>query len=207
MNTFETDLKRAIISFKFLAGIIIEYIILKSEGFNSELFLVAVPVLATLPYSTAWLSDYQHGYIKEYIPRCGSLAYITGKFFACGISGGILEAAGCFLYSLTAKKVPSIDYLLVFMSGMLWAVIAATLAAMSNSRYIAYGGSFVIYYVMVIVHDRYLENIYCLYPYEWISPKHEWVFGNEGIVILLSSLIVILYFVYSDILRRCISRV
>ena len=59
MNSFESDLKRAVISVPFIAGVIIETIILFTSGFDSDLFKVSVPVAATLPYSTAWLLDYQ----------------------------------------------------------------------------------------------------------------------------------------------------
>ena len=77
----------------------------------------------------------------------------------------------------------------------------------SNSRYIAYGGSFVIYYILVILHDRYFEDIYCLYPYEWIQYEHNWIFDEQGIVILLSSLSVLLFLIYYNTVRRCIERV
>ena len=51
MNSFESDLKRAVISVPFIAGVIIETIILFTSGFDSDLFKVSVPVAATLPYS------------------------------------------------------------------------------------------------------------------------------------------------------------
>lgn len=206
MNSFESDLKRAVISIPFVAGVIIEVVILLCSGFDSDLFRVSVPVLATFPYSTAWLLDYQSGFVKEYIPRCGVNQYIIGKIIACGISGGLLELSGCYLFSLMNEET-EIKLNLIFVSGMLWAVVAAALAAWSNSRYIAYGGSFVIYYILVIFHDRYFEDLYCLYPYEWIAPEHTWVFDEQGIVILLIGIILVFSFLYYHILWRCIKRV
>lgn len=206
MNSFESDLKRAVISIPFVAGVIIEVVILLCSGFDSDLFRVSVPVLATFPYSTAWLLDYQSGFVKEYIPRCGVNQYIIGKIAACGISGGLLELAGCYLFSLMNEET-EIKLNLIFVSGMLWAVVAAALAAWSNSRYIAYGGAFVIYYMLVIFHDRYFEDLYCLYPYEWIAPEHTWVFDEQGIVILLIGIILVFSFLYYHILWRCIKRV
>ena len=99
------------------------------------------------------------------------------------------------------------DWLLIFFSAMVWALLSATLAAISNSRYIAYGGSFVIYYILVILHDRYFEDIYCLYPYEWIQFQHTWLFDEQGIVILLSSLSALLFLIYYNTVRRYIERV
>ena len=89
MNSFETDVKRAIISKGFLAGFVLELLILWKVGGDSELFRVTVPVISTFPYATAWLADYQSGYIKAYLPRCGRTSYICGKFLACGIAVGL----------------------------------------------------------------------------------------------------------------------
>ena len=98
MNSFETDVKRAIISKGFLAGFVLELLIFWKVGGDSELFRVTVPVISTFPYATAWLADYQSGYIKAYLPRCGRTSYICGKFLACGIAGGLVEMLPCLLY-------------------------------------------------------------------------------------------------------------
>lgn len=208
MNSFETDLFRAITSKGFILGLVLEVVVLFTSGLDSDVFRMCVPVLCTLPYSTAWLSEYQSGFLKNCLPRTSVTSYILGKIFACGLSGGLLEALGVWIF-VTIKRDAGItgQYMLLFVSGMLWAVVAATLAAWANSRYIAYGGSFVLYYLLVILHERYFKNLYCLYPYEWISPKHTWIFGNQGVVILLTGIIVIIIFFYYEILRRCIDGV
>lgn len=206
MNSFETDLKRAVISWRFAAGILIQLTILLTVGMDDKLFYISVPIVCTFPYTTAWLSDYQGGYIKFYIIRSGVKSYIFGKISACGISGGLLEVTACKLYFIMADKEKiqniSCDYRLIFISGVLWAVFAAALAAISNSSYVAYGGSFIIYYMLVILHDRYFEEMYCLYPYEWIKCEHTWIFGKDGIIFMLSGIIGIIIFVYYDTLRR-----
>lgn len=208
MNSFETDLLRAIKSKGFIIGFVVELIILFTSGWNSDLFRMCVPVLCTLPYSTAWLTEYQSGFLKSSLVRTSMTSYILGKILACGISGGLLEVSGIWLFSMIKPQEGSTcQYGLIFLSGMLWAVLAALLAAWSNNRYIAYGGSFVIYYLMVMLHERYFKQLYCLYPYEWLNPQHTWVFGNQGVAILLSGLILILIFPYYEILRRCIERV
>lgn len=208
MNSFETDFKRAICSKGFWAGLIIELFILFHAGFDSDLFRMSVPVLAAFPYSTAWLAEYQSGFIKSYLPRCGVTSYILGKFLACALSGGLLEASGGALYLLIkGEEAQEIGLLLIFLSGMLWAALSAALAAWSNSRYIAYGGGFVIYYLLVILHERYFQELYCLYPYEWLKPDHTWMFGEQGVVLLLSGMILTLLCFYYEILGRCLKRV
>lgn len=207
MNSFETDLKRGIFSKGFAIGLILEVIILYYSKFDSDMFRMSVPVITAFPYSTAWLADYQSGYIKAYLPRTSITSYIIGKFSVCGICGGLLEVLGCWVYMQIDKEAPEIDLLLIFMSGMLWAVLSATLAAMSNSRYIAYGGAFVIYYLLIILYERYFQELYCIYPCEWLTPQHTWVFKEQGVVLLLSGVILVLFGVYHEILRRCIERV
>lgn len=208
MNSFETDLSRAIFSRNFLAALFAAGAVLSHAGIESELFSISVPVLASLPYSTAWLVDYQNGFIKEYLPRCGKTPYILGKFLSCGISGGTLFAAALFFaYWQGEEEALAGNPLLLFLSGMFWAVTAATLAAASNSRYVAYGGAFVLFYALVILYQRYFTSWYCLYPVEWYSPKHTWVFGNTGIILMLGGLILIMYIFYHEVLRRCMEGV
>lgn len=207
MNSFETDLRRACCSVNFMAGLTIACLILYHSGLDSELFQISVPVLASIPYSTAWLNEYQSGFLKEYLPRCGKNAYILGKFLACGISGGGLLTAACYICYQLGKEEMKEHIFLVFLSGMFWAVVAAALAAAANSRYVAYGGGFVLFYVLVIVHERHWKSLYCLYPVEWYVPKHTWILGDAGIVLMLSGMLLIVYIFYYEILRRCIENV
>lgn len=87
MNSFESDMKRAICNVNFIIALVVECGILCCAGWESELFRVSVPVLSPFPYSTAWLNEYQSGFVKEYVVRCGRRSYIWGKLLACGISG------------------------------------------------------------------------------------------------------------------------
>lgn len=208
MNSFETDLKRAFLSRGFFVGLMLEIGILFTAGFDSDLFRMSVPVICTFPYTAAWLEDYQSGFLKAYLPRCGVPAYILGKILACGISGGALEALGGWMYlCVKNEKEMQFSSMLLFLSGLFWAVMAATLAALSNSRYLAYGGAFVIYYLLVILCERYFPSLYCLYPYEWLAPEHTWMFGEWGVVFLLAGMILVLICLYYEILRRCIEGV
>lgn len=208
MNSFESDMKRALCSKGFLAGLVLSFVILMKSGFDSDLYRISVPVLAALPYTTAWLSEAQSGFLKSSLIRTSITPYILGKFFACGVSGGLAEGIPALLYGLVdPEKAAAINPWLVFLSGMLWASASGALAAVTKSRCIAYGGSFVIYYVLVILHERYFPGLYCLYPYEWFAPAHTWVFQGQGIVLLLSGILLLLLFVYYEILRRCVERV
>lgn len=45
----------------------------------------------------------------------------------------------------------------------------------------AYGLPFVVYYMMVILKERYLPKLYALYPGEWVLCKENWGAGGMGI--------------------------
>ena len=79
--------------------------------------------------------------------------------------------------------------------------------APANSRYVAYGGAFVLFYMLVILYQRYFKTLYCLYPVEWYAPEHTWVLGDTGVVLLLAGMILLIGVLYYEILRRYIESV
>lgn len=207
MNCFETELYRAIISLKMLFAVLLSAVIVKQAGIDSELYQVIVPVVCTFPYTTALLEEYDSGFIRVYLLRCKWSTYTLSKLLACMISGGIAEVAGIYIYSILGQQEKSseqiiVNYGLLFMSGMLWALVAAVLCVCTRNRYVAYGGSFVIYYVLVILCERYIPELYSLDPIEWYSFRHEWIFGKWGIVTELSGICLILMHIYTFFARR-----
>ena len=168
MNSFIIDIRRAVGSIGFVAVVIVEFLICVYSGYGTETFYMSVPVAAAIPYSTAWIVDYQSGFIKQYIGRTTRMAYIMGKFLACGVSGGGAILMGAWLSSFFIKESKQVEYhyLPIFAAGFVFAVLAQLIATVSMSRYIAYGGGFVICYALVIVYERYARNLYMLCPYE-----------------------------------------
>ncbi len=194
MNSFIIDIRRAVGSIGFAAVVIVEFLICVYSGYGTETFYMSVPVAAAIPYSTAWIVDYQSGFIKQYIGRTTKMAYITGKFLACGVSGGGAILMGAWLSSFFIKESKQVEYqyLPIFAAGFVFAVLAQLIATVSMSRYIAYGGGFVICYALVIVYERYARNLYMLCPYEWSNPQKEWMFGETGLVMFLIGISLVL---------------
>lgn len=216
MNSFESDLVRAILSGGFIVGVIIELVILLANhdpkapqaALESEIFYMSIPLICALPYSCGWLNEYQHGFSKFALVRSSFAGYICGKFFAAGISGGLAEVSGVWIYAkLTGCEEAPVSYGLLFLAAFLWAVTAATLASASKSKYLAYGGAFVLYYFLVILHKRYFEKLYCLDPYEWTKPSHTWIFDETGVGMLLVGMIILMAFLYYSVVRRMMERV
>lgn len=203
MRSFFVDLKRAICSPVFLIGVCLQFFVLKLSGAYEGLHMACVPVLATLPYSTAWLQDYESGYVKSYLPRSGVCSYILGKIVACGLSGGLLELLGCYLY-LQLEVTAEMDLKLIFLSGMVWAMISAVLAAWWRSRYVAYGGAFVIFYILVMIQERYFVDMYYINPKFWLQTTEFGRLGAFGLFYVLGGLSLLLILMYGWILRRSI---
>ena len=90
------------------------------------------------------------------------------------------------------SKQVEYQYLPIFAAGFVFAVLAQLIATASMSRYIAYGGGFVICYALVIVYERYARNLYMLCPYEWSNPQKEWMFGETGLVMFLIGISLVL---------------
>ena len=200
MNAFESDLKRALFSKGFLVGVVLEILVLWESGFCSDLYLLCMPVVVAFPYATAWLNDYQSGFIKLYLHRTSVRAYVVGKFTAAALSGGIMLTVSTAVVGwITGEALVP-----VFISGCFWAAASVTLAAVSKSRYVAYGGGFIFYYLLVILYERYFTGLYFLYPEEWLAPKHIWPFDEYGVLILLLGLMALMFLGFDRTVRRCI---
>lgn len=208
MNSLESDLSRAILSKGFLFGLAIELVILFSNDIDSDLFRMSIPLICTLPYSCGWLNEYKQGFTKFSLTRSTFRGYIFGKFFSAGIAGGLVEVLGVWVFAIIKglEEAP-LNYGLLFLSAFLWASVATTLASVSESKYLAYGGAFVIYYFLVILHERYFSSLYCLSPYEWTFPSHTWIFDETGTALLLAGLIIIVALIYYAVIRRRLDRV
>ena len=201
MNSFETDLRRAFFSKGFVLAVGCNLAILFLAGEDSDLYRVSVPVLGSFPYAGAWILERESGFYKLSLIRSGRFGYMLGKILACGISGGMVGLSGIAVYGKIRSENPAHPEL-IFAAGMLWAMVSAVLAAWTDSRYVAYGGSFVICYLLVILQERYMKAAYCINPNEWIQMKHEWIFGANGIVLFLSILMLSVICVYVLILER-----
>jgi hypothetical protein len=228
VDEIKTDLKRAIYSLPFLLsclamilaiaigagakllfpggigmGLQINYHAqLIFTGLSSDIVLMVVPILCTLPYTAAFLEEYKSGFIKPYLMKCDKSAYIKGKIIGAGMSGGLALSVGIlisyFIASLVYKPLEIADPMAVssinilvrkalvfFLCGWLWASVGSLLANITLSKYMAYVAPFVIYYVLVILSERYFHSIYVINPEEWLAPKNSWVGGDWGIMLLV----------------------
>ena len=186
---------------------------------SSEAMALALPILAALPYTASFIDDVKSGFIKEYLPRTTVPRYIAGKAVGCAVSGGLALALGIlaaygfaalmFLpmeaYPKAGESVPNYfgnlmeTALMFFASGAFWSLTGMTFAALTNSIYMAYASPFVLFYLLIILYERYFDKLFVLYPREWLNPSPRWVFGKIGVAVLLIefSLLMALAFAYA----------
>ena len=205
------------------------------KGFHSELInkaivsdemTLALPIIAALPFTASFVNDIKSGFIKYYLHRTSRTNYVIGKFVGCMISGGFVLVLGIVVsYIISAIVfIPMEDTIskdantymfyadflksivLVFLSGAFWSLCGLTLATMTGSKYMAYASPFIIYYVLIILYERYFDRIYVFYPKEWTNPSSKWMLGNFSVIMLLLGLTVAVSMVFFFTAKRRISQ-
>ncbi len=251
--TISSDIKRALTGKGFLIGmagmvLVIALSSLESiigvtrstqplqNGFHAQLIMnalssdwvtLALPILCTLPFTTAFVDDIKSGFIKQYLHRSGTKPYIKAKLIACGLSGGLVLFFGIVIaYALSSLIFIPMELALsegemtqpyfaqvlmiaatLFLSGAFWSLVGFTFASLTMSKYMAYASPFIIYYVLIILHERYFENLYVLYPKEWLFPSDAWVLGSWGVILLLTELTAIILLAFTIAAKRRLTNV
>ena len=175
----------------------------------SDAMQFCIPIICTLPFTASYVDDLKSNFVRYYLCRSSRRGYIAAKITGCAVSGGTVLLCGIMLAYIAAAllfipieeppaegasrfmMLPQLlsQCIFVFLSGALWALVGMLLSTAMESKYIAYASPFVIYYILIILHERYLDRIFVLYPKEWIVPASNWVLGKWGAAILVTELI------------------
>lgn len=156
------------------------------QAVSSETLKLILPIVAALPFTASYYDDLHSGFIKESLPRAGYRKYLLGKVEACLLSGGMAPVIGvlCFRLIISLAILPKTAYftifwnevlwagahcLLLFFSGALWSLVGMTGAALTNSKYMAYSAPFILFYVLVVLEERYFKRITILNPKTWLE--------------------------------------
>ncbi len=194
---------------------------------SSAWVTLAIPILCALPFTSAFVDDMKSGFIKQYLHRAGYKQYIRSKLLACGLSGGSVLFLGILIsYALSYLVFTPMELALVkgqatqpylaqilmiaatlFLSGAFWSLVGFTMSALTMNRYMAYASPFILYYVLIILHERYFENLYVLYPREWLFPSEWWVMGSFGVILLLAELTAVVSLAFAVTARRRLANV
>ena len=184
------------------------------NALGSDIILFAVPILAAIPYTTAFTDDVKSGYLKPYLTRTSVTRYILGKGIGAAVSGGlalvlgILTALGIFmlvfspmeLYGEYAveSKIPDIILrcFLFFLSGAMWASVGLLCSSLTQNVYLAYAAPFIFYYVLIILQERYFRTTFMLNPKNYLTMQGAWPLEGKSAALTLLMLVLILQLVF-----------
>lgn len=179
-----------------------DFILTALQSDTAESFL---PILAVLPFAGSYVDDIKSKFVRFFLIRTNYNAYLISRTLVCFLCGGFVIAAGTafawgistliFLPMEKAAEVPPESTALLLkacglliLNGGLWAVMGIAMSTLMESKYIAYASPFVVYYLLVILYERYFSNCFLIYPREWINPSNLWPFGAWGSAILMMEL-------------------
>ena len=170
-------------------------------AFQSDAVVSFIPVLAVLPFSGSYVDEIKSKFARLYLIRSDYHSYLLSRIvvcFLCGGSviflGGLLSWGTSTLLFLPMEKsmeqsMSSMVQLwpvlgLFFLTGGLWSVVGMAMSTLMESKYISYATPFVFYYLLVILYERYLSDLFIIYPKTWTDPA-AWPFGCWGAAIFL----------------------
>ncbi len=192
------------------------------KALNADAITICLPIVCALPYAASFVDDVKTNFLKLYISRTSNRGYILGKAAGCLVSGGAVVVLGLWLaYGVSAAlfsplespldpDAPDPAYTmtllrncgLIFLSGGFWSLFGMTMSALMESKYIAYAAPFIIYYVLIILCERYFTSLYVVYPKAWLSPGEEWAMGRWGPALVILELIAVTVLCFGAAVRK-----
>lgn len=183
---------------------------LQSNGYHTELVQTALgsdvlapflPILAVLPYAASYIDDVKSKFARFFLVRTDYTTYLVSRILVCFFSGGLVITAGALLaWGASALLFLPLERVeettseatvillktcgLLFLNGGLWAVVGMAMSTLMESKYIAYASPFIVYYLLVILYERYFPDAWLLYPRNWLDPDI-WPYGVGSAAIFL----------------------
>ncbi len=176
-----------------------------NDAIYSDAILLCVPIISAIPFTASFVDDMKSGFIKHFLSRSTFRGYSLGKIIASALSGGIALsgsiAIGTGLLRLITAPIEQYmpDYIsafsvkiliIFFLSGMLWSLVGLMMSSITMNKYMAYASPFIIYYVFVILAERYFRTVYVLNPQNYITMTGNWDLGEKSIYIALALFII-----------------
>lgn len=174
------------------------------HALRSDTLASFIPVLAVLPCTACYIGDVKSKFVRFFLIRTNYTTYLTGHILLGFLSGGLVIVAGILLaWGLSALLFLPIEQItespsdstavllktcwLLFMTSGFWAVLGMTMSTVMESKYVAYASPFIVYYLLVILYERYFPNAWLLYPKNWLDPEI-WPYGLGSAALFLLEL-------------------
>ena len=199
MMNFVDPVIRAYRESLFIVGFHVDLLL---KGFQSDALLSFLPILSALPFSGCFVDDLKSKFARFFLIRSSYRTYIVSRIIVCFLAGGLAILSGALVAwgTTAAVLIPieqeiegmepaAIDGLieicfLLFVNGGFWSVVGMAMSTLMESKYISYATPFVLYYLLVILYERYFSDLFIIYPKTWTFPP-AWPFGCWGAAIFL----------------------
>lgn len=174
------------------------------NALSSDVWMFFTPILAGIPFASEYVEDIKSKFVRSVLIRESYSSYLLGHSLTCWFSGGFALLLGVTVaYVLVTlivlpmesvtqntqgmNSVVAVQLLLLALNGGLWANVGMAMSTFMESKYIAFASPFVVYYLLVILCERYIPSAYILYPKNWITPEI-WPYGAWSTTVFLLEL-------------------
>lgn len=185
------------------------------SALRSDTAIPFIPMAAVLPFAGSFVDDVKSKFARLFCIRSGWMGYLGSRLVVCFLSGALAVVCGAILAwgSAALMLLPRSEagevergiltetLWLYALSGGFWAVVGLSLSTLMESKYIAYASPFVLYYLLVILHERYTPALYVLDPAEWIAQQDRWPFGAIGpaaVVLELTAVFAVIFIIRAE---------
>lgn len=176
-------------------------------------------IVAGMPYACVYVDDIKSKFFRYVLIRSSYDHYVSSHYWVGCIYGGIslflsllsfYVLLACLLLPFESlgkmEKTDIIDAIslcaVICLNGCFWSALAMTTSTFMESQYVAYASPFIVYYIFIILHERYFTRLLIINPKEWINPSKSWFLGRWGPVVIVVELIIILYYLFSNQVKR-----
>ena len=183
------------------------------KALTSDTVSPFVAIVSILPFSGNYVDEVKSKFARFSMLRTGYSTHLLSRIVACFLLGGAVILAGVLtayfasvLIFLPMEKtgdnevsqLPELieQCVLLFLNGGFWAVLGMTMSTVMESKYIAYASPFVVYYLLVMLCERYFPKAYLIYPREWLNPSEKWPMGTWGVALYLLELTALLGLIF-----------
>lgn len=197
---------------------------LAADSLKSRTVLFLLPIVSVLPCGEEYLRERQWNFLRFLIIRRGRREYCLDKMMTTAFSGvlvwvvaGFLTVLFFFLFFFGKEEVWSCplqtiqEFFIAFgrigLVGSFIASLGAVCAVIGRSVYLAMGLPFVLYYILMILRERYLETFYCMDPSEWVKGECYWGTGQSGLWIFLLLLAAVFMALHGIVLAKSLDEI
>lgn len=150
---------------------------------TSDLFLMMIPIFATLSFSPVFIEEYSNRSIRYLLCRTTRGKYYISKTLSVAVSGaapvliGVMVLYSVFLVVLSQDNNSGRDYsfqyyvffaelIILILNGAIWAILGAVFSVLTKNKYIAFAAPFIVYYILSVFQARYYPEYLILNPTE-----------------------------------------